>query len=42
MGLSRGHFLDEAVLAVFQRAAALDVPLYFDPAWPHPAVVAFT
>ncbi len=40
MGLSRGHFLDEPQFwPIFERAAALDVPLYFHPAWPHPAVV---
>jgi 2,3-dihydroxybenzoate decarboxylase len=40
MGLSRGRFLDEKEFwPIFERAQALDVPMYFHPAWPHPAVV---
>ena len=40
MGLSRGAFPDEKQFwPIFERAAALDVPIYFHPAPPHPAVV---
>jgi predicted TIM-barrel fold metal-dependent hydrolase len=40
MGLSRGRFLDEQEFwPIFERAVALDVPLYFHPSWPHPSVV---
>jgi 2,3-dihydroxybenzoate decarboxylase len=40
MGLSRGRFLDEKEFwPIFERAAALDVPIYFHPSWAHPAVV---
>jgi predicted TIM-barrel fold metal-dependent hydrolase len=40
MGLSRGRFLDEQEFwPIFERAAALDVPMYFHPAWPHATVV---
>jgi predicted TIM-barrel fold metal-dependent hydrolase len=40
MGLSRGRFLDEKEFwPIFEQAAALDVPIYFHPSWPHPAVV---
>ena len=39
-GLTRGRFLDDEMFwPIFQRAAALDVPLYFHPAIPHPAVM---
>jgi predicted TIM-barrel fold metal-dependent hydrolase len=39
-GLTRGRFLDEEFFwPVFERAVALDVPLYLHPAIPHPAVV---
>jgi predicted TIM-barrel fold metal-dependent hydrolase len=39
-GLTRGRFLDDEMFwPVFQRAAALDVPLYIHPAIPHPAVM---
>lgn len=38
-GLTRGVFLDEKQFwPIFERAADLDVPLYFHPAPPHPAV----
>ena len=40
MGLTRGRFLDEKQFwPIFERAAALDVPMYFHPSWAHPAVV---
>ncbi len=39
-GLTRGRFLDEEFFwPVFERAAALDVPLYLHPGIPHPAVM---
>ncbi len=39
-GLTNGAFLDEKRFwPIFERAAALDVPLYFHPANPHPAVI---
>jgi predicted TIM-barrel fold metal-dependent hydrolase len=39
-GLTNGAFLDEKRFwPIFERAAALDVPLYMHPAIPHPAVV---
>jgi len=39
-GLSNGVFLDDKRFwPIFERAQALDVPLYFHPAMPHPAVV---
>src|SRR5215831_16506143 len=39
-GLTNGAFLDEKRFwPIFERAAALDVPLYLHPAIPHPAVV---
>lgn len=39
-GLTRGRFLDEEFFwPVFERAAALGVPLYIHPAIPHPAVM---
>ena len=39
-GLTNGAFLDEKRFwPVFERAQALDVPLYMHPAQPHPAVV---
>jgi predicted TIM-barrel fold metal-dependent hydrolase len=38
-GLTNGAFLDEKRFwPIYERAAALDVPLYFHPANPHPAV----
>ena len=38
-GLSNGVFLDDKRFwPIFERAQALDVPLYFHPARPHPAV----
>jgi len=38
-GLSNGVFLDDKRFwPIFERAQALDVPLYFHPASPHPAV----
>lgn len=40
MGLTHGRFLDEKeFLPIFERATALDVPLYFHPSWPHKAVI---
>jgi predicted TIM-barrel fold metal-dependent hydrolase len=40
MGLTRGRFLDEKEFwPIFERAVALDVPMYFHPAWAHQAVV---
>jgi 2,3-dihydroxybenzoate decarboxylase len=39
-GLTRGRFLDEEFFwPVFERAVALDVPLYLHPAIPHQAVM---
>jgi len=39
-GLTNGVFLDDKRFwPIFERAAALDVPLYMHPAIPHPAVV---
>ena len=39
-GLTRGRFLDEEFFwPVFERAAALDVPLYLHPGIPHQAVM---
>ncbi|HTT79728.1 MAG TPA: amidohydrolase family protein [Stellaceae bacterium] len=39
-GLAGGRFLDERRFwPIFQRAEALDVPLYLHPAVPHPAVI---
>jgi predicted TIM-barrel fold metal-dependent hydrolase len=39
-GLTNGLFLDDKRFwPIFERAAALDVPLYMHPANPHPAVV---
>jgi predicted TIM-barrel fold metal-dependent hydrolase len=39
-GLANGAFLDERRFwPIFERAQALDVPLYMHPAIPHPAVV---
>jgi predicted TIM-barrel fold metal-dependent hydrolase len=39
-GLTNGKFLDEKEFwPIFERARALDVPLYMHPAPPHPAVV---
>ena len=38
-GLTGGAFLDEKRFwPIFERASALDVPLYIHPAWPHAAV----
>jgi predicted TIM-barrel fold metal-dependent hydrolase len=40
MGLTHGRFLDEKDFwPIFERAAALDVPIYIHPGPPHPAVV---
>ena len=40
MGLTHGRFLDEKeFVPIFERAVALDVPLYFHPSWPHKAVI---
>lgn len=40
VGLTHGRFFDEKEFwPVFERAVALDVPLYFHPSWPHKAVV---
>jgi predicted TIM-barrel fold metal-dependent hydrolase len=39
-GLTNGLFLDDIRFwPIFERAAALDVPLYMHPAIPHPAVI---
>src|SRR5919108_1545279 len=39
-GLTNGKFIDErAFWPIFERAQALDVPIYIHPAVPHPAVV---
>ena len=39
-GLTNGHFIDERQFwPIFERAQALDVPVYLHPAVPHPAVV---
>jgi predicted TIM-barrel fold metal-dependent hydrolase len=39
-GLANGRFLDDRQFwPIFERAQALDVPLYLHPAIPHPAVV---
>ena len=39
-GLTNGRFFDERQFwPIFERARALDVPLYMHPALPHPAVV---
>ena len=39
-GLTHDKFLDEPQFwPIFERAAALDVPIYFHPAEPHPAVI---
>jgi len=39
MGLTHGHFMDDKRFRpIFERAAALDVPLYIHPTPPHPAV----
>jgi 2,3-dihydroxybenzoate decarboxylase len=40
MGLTHGRFFDEKQFwVIFERAAALDVPVYIHPGPPHPAVV---
>ena len=39
-GLTNGRFIDEREFwPIFERAQALDVPLYLHPARPHPAVI---
>jgi predicted TIM-barrel fold metal-dependent hydrolase len=39
-GLTNGKFLDEKQFwPIFDRAEALDVPLYIHPSFPHPAVI---
>jgi 2,3-dihydroxybenzoate decarboxylase len=39
-GLTNGRFLDDKMFwPIFERAQALDVPLYMHPAIPHPAVI---
>ena len=39
-GLTHGSFTDEKRFwCIYERAAALDVPIYIHPAMPHPAVV---
>ena len=39
MGLTHGHFMDEKQFRpIFERAVALDVPVYIHPTPPHPAV----
>jgi predicted TIM-barrel fold metal-dependent hydrolase len=38
-GLTNGRFIDEKQFwPIFERAAALDVPIYLHPSFPHPAV----
>jgi 2,3-dihydroxybenzoate decarboxylase len=40
-GLTNGRFIDEKEFwPIFERARALDVPLYIHPSFPHPAVAA--
>ncbi len=40
MGLTHGRFIDDARFRpIFERAAALDVPVYIHPTPPHPAVM---
>jgi len=40
MGLTHGRFFDEKPFwVIFERAAALDVPIYIHPGPPHPAVI---
>jgi predicted TIM-barrel fold metal-dependent hydrolase len=40
MGLTHGHFMDDKIFRpIFERAAALDVPLYIHPTPPHQAVM---
>jgi 2,3-dihydroxybenzoate decarboxylase len=40
MGLTHGRFMDDKQFRpIFERAAALDVPLYIHPTPPHPAVM---
>jgi 2,3-dihydroxybenzoate decarboxylase len=39
-GLTNGKFLDEKQFwPIFERAQALDVPIYLHPSFPHPAVI---
>src|SRR3974377_1060444 len=39
-GLTNGVFLDDRRFwPIFERAQALDVPLYMHPATPHPAII---
>jgi predicted TIM-barrel fold metal-dependent hydrolase len=39
-GLTNGRFLDEKQFwPIFERAQALDVPMYVHPSFPHPAVI---
>ena len=39
-GLTDGRFIDDRRFwPILERAAALDVPIYVHPGWPHPAVV---
>ena len=39
-GLTNGKFLDEKQFwPIFERAEALDVPIYLHPSFPHPAVI---
>jgi 2,3-dihydroxybenzoate decarboxylase len=40
-GLTNGRFVDDKQFwPIFERAAALDVPIYLHPSFPHPAVTA--
>jgi predicted TIM-barrel fold metal-dependent hydrolase len=40
MGLTHGRFMDDKQFwPIFERAAALDVPVYIHPSLPHPAVM---
>ncbi len=39
-GLTEGQFHDDRKFwPIFERAQALDVPIYIHPGWPHPAVI---
>ena len=39
-GLTNGQFIDESQYwPIFERAEALDVPIYLHPSFPHPAVI---
>jgi predicted TIM-barrel fold metal-dependent hydrolase len=39
-GLTNGQFIDEKIYwPIFERAEALDIPIYIHPSFPHPSVV---